>query len=112
MSAQIDALKSQLRKRTMAFFFAVFVGVIVLAAITVAAYQVSLNNRAAIKEFGRKFCTSTAAQAAPNPKPSTARGEALQESAQDLLQDLDCTARASAGIPHPETNKPIGEPTP
>lgn len=56
LSDQAVVLRAQLRARTLALWTAITVGGLVLAVVVGAAYQVSLNNRAALASNNLRWC--------------------------------------------------------
>jgi hypothetical protein len=89
LNSQLEGIRSQLRKRTVAFFVAIAVFIVVLGLAVNAAYQVSLDNRSAIKINNAKFCPliGILLPSPGGPQPSTPRGVEMTHAAQRVADD-------------------------
>ena len=85
-------IRQELRRRTTLLAWLFAAGAVILACALLAAYQVSLNNQAAIEKSNRQWCPLVGLLI---PKPgeahaATQRGKDLEENARNLYTAFGC----------------------
>jgi hypothetical protein len=85
-------IRAEMRRRTWVLGWLLAGGVVVLACAVLAAYTVSLNNQRDIAANNRKWCPMVGLLILKpgDPRPTTARGLRIVDSAQQLYTQFGC----------------------